>query len=217
MLIAFNKPYDVLSQFTRELPTHKTLADFDFPPDVYPIGRLDRDSEGLLLLSDEPAWTDQLLNPRNSHPRTYHAQVEGVADDETIQILTRGGIKLDDHLTLPCRARLIEPTYPPRDPPVRFRKNIPTSWVELTLTEGKNRQVRRMTAASGHPTLRLIRVAMGNLSLQRLDLAPGAWRKLTEAEIDLLATRPTPRLPSSSDRLRRSTSPGGRGRHRFGR
>ena len=217
MLIAFNKPFDVLSQFTRELPTHRTLADFGFPPDVYPIGRLDRDSEGLLLLSDEPAWTDRLLNPRNAHPRTYHTQVDGAVNEEAVQILTRGGIKLDDHLTLLCVAKPIEPNYPPREPPVRFRQSIPTSWLELTLTEGKNRQVRRMTAAAGHPTLRLIRVAIGNLTLDALQLRPGQWRALNQNEINLLATKPTPKPPSSNDRQRRSTSPGGRGRHRFGR
>ena len=186
MLLAFNKPYDVLSQFTRELPTHRTLADFSFPPEVYPIGRLDRDSEGLLLLSDEARWTDRLLNPRHGHPRTYHAQVEHTATPEALQKLRRGGIDLKDHRTLPCKAAIVEPEHAARVPPIRERKAIPTTWLELTLTEGKNRQVRRMTAAVGHPTLRLIRVAIGSLKLADLQLPPGQWRELTRPELDLV-------------------------------
>lgn len=180
MLLAFHKPYDVLSQFTQEHPSHRTLAEFGFPPHVYPIGRLDRDSEGLLLLSDEALWTDRLLNPRSGHPRTYHAQVEGEVTDDALRRLSRGGIDLKDFRTLPCHAQRLEaePQHALRMPPVRFRKTIPTSWIELTLTEGKNRQVRRMTAAVGFPTLRLIRVSMGGLSLAHLGLAPGEWRHL---------------------------------------
>lgn len=190
MLIAFYKPFDVLSQFTRDVPTHRTLAEFGFAPGVYPIGRLDRDSEGMLLLSDEARWTDRLLNPKRGHPRTYHAQVEGLVSEPTLAALRRGGIDLKDFRTLPCLATLLdaEPPHPPRDPPIRYRKSIPTSWLELTLTEGKNRQVRRMTAAVGTPTLRLIRVSMGGLTLTALGLAPGEWRALTAAEVrDLLA------------------------------
>jgi 23S rRNA pseudouridine2457 synthase len=181
MLIALHKPYDVLSQFTRELPQHRTLADLGLPPAVYPIGRLDRDSEGLLLLSDEAHWTDRLLNPRRAHPRTYHAQVEGAIEEAALALL-RKGVRLKEFTTLPCKATLADPCYPPRDPPIRYRKEIPTSWVELTLTEGKNRQVRRMTAAVGFPTLRLIRAAMGGLTLQDLALAPGQWRELLPKE-----------------------------------
>lgn len=188
MLIAFYKPFDVLSQFTRDVPTHRTLAEFGFAPGVYPIGRLDRDSEGLLLLSDEARWTDRLLNPKRAHPRTYHAQVEGLVEDNALAALRRGGVDLKDFRTRPClAARLdLEPDHPPRDPPIRYRKSIPTSWIELTLTEGKNRQVRRMTAAVGFPTLRLIRVAMGGLTLTALGLTPGAWRPLTAAELTAL-------------------------------
>ncbi|WP_395749925.1 pseudouridine synthase [Prosthecobacter sp.] len=183
MLIAFHKPFDVLSQFTQEHPSHRTLAEFGFPPDVYAIGRLDRDSEGLLLLSDEARWNDRLLNPRHAHPRTYHAQVDGTITEEALKKL-RSGIDLKDFRSLPCKAQRLdpEPVYPPRDPPVRFRKNIPTSWLALTLTEGKNRQVRRMTAAVGHPTLRLVRVSIGGLNLPDLALKPGKWRELTATE-----------------------------------
>ena len=184
MLLAFSKPYDVLSQFTQEHPSHRTLAEFGFPPRVYPIGRLDRDSEGLILLSDEARWTDRLLNPRRGHPRTYHVQVEGEVTDEALARLRRGGIDLKDFRTLPCLARRldVEPSHGPRVPPVRFRKTVPTSWIELTLTEGKNRQVRRVTAAVGFPTLRLIRVSIGGLSLDSLGLQPGHWRELNVQE-----------------------------------
>jgi 23S rRNA pseudouridine2457 synthase len=185
MLIAFYKPYDVLSQFTQEHPSHRTLAEFGFPSRVYSIGRLDRDSEGLLLLSDEARWTDRLLNPRRGHSRTYHAQVEGEVTDEALRRLARGGVDLKDFLTLPCRATRLEtePLHPPRDPPVRFRKTVPTSWIELTLTEGKNRQVRRMSAAVGFPTLRLIRVRIGGLALADLKIESGQWRELSAAEV----------------------------------
>jgi 23S rRNA pseudouridine2457 synthase len=183
MLLAFYKPFDVLSQFTQEHPSHHTLAEFGFPAHVYPVGRLDRDSEGLLLLSDEAKWNDRLLNPRHAHPRTYHAQVDGTVRGEALRKL-RSGVDLKEFRTLPCKARRldIDPGHPPRDPPVRFRKNIPTSWIELTLTEGKNRQVRRMTAAVGFPTLRLVRVSIGGLQLNDLGLEVGRWRELTPGE-----------------------------------
>ena len=188
MLLAFYKPYDVLSQFTREIPTHRTLADFALPPLVYPIGRLDRDSEGLLLLSDEPRYTDLLLNPKHAHPRTYHAQVDGAVPPAVLGQLSAGGLDLKDFRTLPCKAGLVQPHHAERIPPIRVRKNIPTSWMELVLTEGKNRQVRRMTAAVGHPTLRLIRVAIGGLKLSNLALAEGQWRALSPAEIQLVTS-----------------------------
>ena len=183
MLLALHKPFDVLSQFTKEHPTHRTLSEFGFPPDVYPIGRLDRDSEGLILLSDEPKWNDRLLNPRHAHPRTYHAQVDGAVSDQALRKLC-SGVNLKEFRTLPCQAQRLDtdPDHPPRDPPIRFRKNIPTSWIELTLTEGKNRQVRRMTAAVGFPTLRLVRVSIGGLKLADLGLQPGQWRELSAAE-----------------------------------
>lgn len=183
MLLAFYKPYDVLSQFTQEHPSHRTLAEFGFPAQVYPIGRLDRDSEGLLLLSDEARWNDRLLNPRHAHPRSYHAQVEGEVSEQALRQLRRG-VDLKEFRTLPCQATLLpgEPSHPQRTPPIRYRKSVPTAWVELTLTEGKNRQVRRMTAAVGIPTLRLVRVSMGGLKLADLGLEPGQWRELSPAE-----------------------------------
>jgi 23S rRNA pseudouridine2457 synthase len=185
VLLAFNKPYGVLSQFTPEPGSAwRTLAEFGLPPRVYPIGRLDADSEGLLLLSDERALIDRLLDPRHAHPREYHAQVERIPSPDAIARLTAGGIPLGEHRTLPCRARLLDtpPDVPPRDPPIRFRKNIPDSWLSLELIEGKNRQVRRMTAAIGHPTLRLLRVRIGALTLSSLALGPGHSRELTTPE-----------------------------------
>ncbi|MEN9990838.1 MAG: hypothetical protein RLZZ224_540 [Verrucomicrobiota bacterium] len=186
MLIAFHKPYDVLSQFTRELPEHHTLADFGFPKGVYPIGRLDRDSEGLLLLSDEKALVDRLLHPRHEHPRTYWVQVEGAMDEAAIKRLSDGSLVIQGHRVSRARARMLaeQPPVNPRVPPIRYRAAIPTSWVELTLTEGKNRQVRRMTAAVGFPTLRLIRAAIGDFLLG--DLAQGEWREMQAADRKLL-------------------------------
>ncbi len=182
MLLAFFKPYGVLNQFTPDQPGQRTLADFGFPPRVYPLGRLDLDSEGLLLLSDEAGLNTRLLDPAAAHPRTYCSEVEGVPTPKALNALRNGGIDLKGHRTLPCHARLLDsaPDLPPRDPPVRFRKSIPTSWIELTLTEGKNRQVRRMTAAVGFPTLRLVRISIGGLFLG--DLQPGHWKELTTAE-----------------------------------
>ena len=183
MLLALNKPYGVLSQFTPEPGSKwRTLADFKLPPNVYALGRLDADSEGLLLLSDERALNFQLLDPANAHRREYWAQVEGVPSPESLAQLERGGIVIDDYKTLPCRARLLDPApvIAPRDPPIRVRKSVPDRWLALALTEGKNRQVRRMTAAIGHPTLRLIRARIGQFALG--DLAQGTWRELTEAE-----------------------------------
>jgi 23S rRNA pseudouridine2457 synthase len=187
MLIAFYKPFDVLSQFTQEHPSHRTLAEFGFPPDVYPIGRLDRDSEGLLLLSDEARWNDLLLNPKHGHRRTYHAQVEGSVTEAALKQLS-DGLDLGDFKSKRCEASLLshEPNHPPRNPPIRFRKTVPTSWIELTLTEGKNRQVRRMTAAVGFPTLRLIRVTIGGLTTTSLGLSPGQWRELEKNERDFV-------------------------------
>lgn len=178
MLVAFHKPYGVLSQFTPDHPGQRTLAEFQFPKGIFPIGRLDQDSEGLILLGNEPKLVSRLLDPRHGHPRTYHVQVEGEPDDEALRKLAAGGIDLKGHRTLPCQARqLSEPGYPPRDPPVRFRKSVPDRWIEMVLTEGKNRQVRRMTAAVGFPTLRLIRAAIGGLRLDEIE--PGSWRELT--------------------------------------
>ena len=175
MVIAFHKPYGVLCQFTPDQPGQRTLADFGFPPGVYPVGRLDMDSEGLLLLSDEAGFNNRLLDPKTAHPRTYLAQVEGIPTDEAVAKLARGGLEIQGHRTLPCEVRLLEvvPCLSPRIPPVRFRQSIPTAWLELQLIEGKNRQVRRMTAAVGLPTLRLVRVAVGGHGLG--DCQPGQW------------------------------------------
>ena len=183
MLLALHKPYGVLSQFTPEPGSRwQTLADFGLPRDVYALGRLDADSEGLLLLSDEPGLNTRLLDPAHAHRRDYWAPVEGRPSPESLARLEQGGFAIDDYTTLPCRAHLLEPapTVAPRDPPIRFRKNVPDSWLSLELTEGKNRQVRRMTAAIGHPTLRLLRVRTGQFSLG--GLAAGTWRELTAAE-----------------------------------
>ena len=183
MLLAFHKPYGVLSQFTREPGSAwRTLADFNLPANVYPLGRLDADSEGLLLLSDEPGLNTQLLDPQHAHRREYWAQVERIPDAHALTTLRRGGIDLGGYRTRPCHVRLLEtpPTLPPREPPIRFRKNVPDAWLALELVEGKNRQVRRMTAAVGHPTLRLIRVRIGEFALR--ELAPGKWRELTAAQ-----------------------------------
>jgi len=179
VLVLFNKPYGVVSQFTA-LGGHPTLAEFGLPKGAYPAGRLDHDSEGLLLLTDDGALQARLSDPRFGHPRTYWAQVERVPDEAALDAL-RKGVALKDGKTRPAKARLIgEPSLPPRDPPVRFRKNVPTAWLELTLAEGKNRQVRRMTAAVGHPTLRLVRARIGGLDLS--GLAPGRWRAVSDAE-----------------------------------
>jgi 23S rRNA pseudouridine2457 synthase len=185
VLIAFNKPYGVLSQFTADGSANRTLTDFHFPPRVYPIGRLDADSEGLLLLSDEPGLNTRLLEPSRAHARVYWAQVEGVPAEETLQKLSRG-VVIQGHKTLPCRTWLLDPQpkVPPREPPIRFRKTVPDRWLGLELVEGKNRQVRRMTAAVGHPTLRLIRVRIGKFDVGHLPA--GEWKQLTDAERKLV-------------------------------
>ncbi len=185
LYIAFNKPYGVLSQFTEsEDPAKRTLAEFGFPPFVYPVGRLDYDSEGLLLMSDDAKLNAALLHPERKHERTYLAQVENIPSPEALEALRRG-VAIQGKPTLPARARLLpeEPDLPDRPVPIRFRKEIPTCWLELTLIEGRNRQVRRMTAAVGHPTLRLIRVAVGDLRLADLGIAPGEMKRLSPKEI----------------------------------
>ncbi|WP_221029126.1 pseudouridine synthase [Actomonas aquatica] len=184
MLIALYKPYGVLSQFTPEPGSRwSTLADFGLPSRVYPLGRLDADSEGLLLLSDEPGLNTRLLDPKRGHRREYWAQVERIPDAAALRQLA-AGVNIRGHHTAPCEARLLDPapTLPPRDPPVRYRKNVPDAWISLVLTEGKNRQVRRMTAAVDHPTLRLHRATIGQLELAKLALQPGEWRGLNDAE-----------------------------------
>jgi 23S rRNA pseudouridine2457 synthase len=189
MLIAFNKPYGVVSQFTRDGSDFRTLAEFGFPPRVYPIGRLDADSEGLLLLSDEPELNDRLLHPQHGHRRVYWAQIERIPSAEALRKLEKG-VEVQGRKTLPCRARILEPQPkpPPRDPPIRFRKNVSDCWIALELIEGRNRQVRRMTAAIGHPTLRLIRVQIGDFELD--ELAAGNWKTLTSDERRLVCPGP---------------------------
>jgi 23S rRNA pseudouridine2457 synthase len=185
VLIAFNKPYGVLSQFTSDGSPNRTLAEFQFPKKVYPIGRLDADSEGLLLLSDEPYLNQKLLHPRHAHEREYWAQVERVPSAESLRELEAGPV-IQARKTSQCRAWLLapHPDLPPRNPPIRFRKNVPTCWLGLELVEGKNRQVRRMTASVGHPTLRLIRVRIGRFGLS--EIAAGTWRLLTDAQRSLV-------------------------------
>ncbi|HSJ26731.1 MAG TPA: pseudouridine synthase [Acidimicrobiia bacterium] len=180
--IAFWKPYGVLTRFTDD-DGRPTLADWIDRRDVYPAGRLDRDSEGLLLLSSEPELRGRLTASR--HPRVYLVQVEGTMDEDSLDRI-RSGVVVRGRRTAPAAVRAIdEPTWlPPRDPPIRYRASIPDMWIELTLTEGRNRQVRRMTAAVGHPTLRLVRWAVGPVTLH--GLAPGAWRTLSPGEVDEL-------------------------------
>ncbi|MGH8174303.1 MAG: pseudouridine synthase [Rhodanobacteraceae bacterium] len=177
MQILFNKPYGVLCQFTdRSEPPKRTLAEFIHTPDVYPAGRLDFDSEGLVVLTDDGALAHRITDPRHKFGKTYVVQVEGAPDESQI-VRLRNGVVLNDGPTAPAEAELL-PAPPawlwPRDPPVRFRKTVPDAWIRLTIREGRNRQVRRMTAAVGLPTLRLIRVEVGDFKLG--DLAPGATR-----------------------------------------
>ena len=177
-IILFNKPFGVLSQFTdRGTPEARaTLSDYISVPQVYPAGRLDRDSEGLLILTDDGALQARIASPRHKTPKTYCVQVEGEPDAESLDRL-RAGVVLNDGPTRPAEARRIEPpSLWPRDPPVRFRKSVADSWMEIIITEGRNRQVRRMTAAVGYPTLRLVRLRIGAWELG--DLAPGAWREV---------------------------------------
>ncbi|HEV3037710.1 MAG TPA: pseudouridine synthase [Candidatus Angelobacter sp.] len=181
--ILFNKPYGVVSQFSGGA---NTLKNFIPMKDVYPVGRLDHDSEGLLLLTDDGDLQHRLSDPKFGHPRTYWAQVERVPDETALGQLATG-VTIQGNRTRPAKVRLLpqEPDLPPRNPPIRYRKNVTTAWIELILTEGRNRQVRRMTAAVGHPTLRLVRIAIGDLRLEGLQ--PGRWRELTQEEQRVLA------------------------------
>lgn len=179
-LLLLNKPYGVICQFTPS-PPHQCLADYVDIPAVYPAGRLDTDSEGLLLLTDHGPLQARIADPKHKLPKTYWAQVEGEPDDAALAAL-RKGVDLGDFVTRPAEVRRIDEPAGlwPRTPPIRHRAHIPTAWIELTIREGKNRQVRRMTAKVGHPTLRLIRARVGDFSLD--GLAPGTWRLATEEE-----------------------------------
>lgn len=177
-ILLFNKPFGVICQFSRD-GRHPTLADYIALPGYYPAGRLDTDSEGLLVLTDDGKLQHRITDPRHKLPKTYWVQVEGIPDEAALEQLRRG-VKLSDFSTRPATVRQIDEPAAlwPRDPPIRVRKHIPTSWLELTISEGKNRQVRRMTAAVGFPTLRLIRCRIGDWTLA--SLVPGEWRQLAD-------------------------------------
>lgn len=178
--IAFYKPFNVLSQFTGS-PNDKTLAEYNLPKEVYAAGRLDKDSEGLLLLTNDGPFIKQLLEPQNEKEKTYWVQVENIPSEQKLKEL-ESGVIIQGYKTLPCKVRLIDsPNLPPRNPPIRERKNIPTAWLEIKLVEGKNRQVRRMTAAIGHPTLRLVRYGIGKLTLS--SMVPGECKVVSKSEI----------------------------------
>jgi 23S rRNA pseudouridine2457 synthase len=184
--LLFYKPYGVLSQFSdRSATNHPTLKQYIDVTDVYPVGRLDRDSEGLLLLTNDGALQHRLIEPKYAHVRTYLVQVERIPDPAAIAQLEQG-VEIKNYFTKPAQVKLLHrsPELPPRDPPIRHRLNVPTAWLEMTLREGKNRQVRRMTAAVGFPTLRLVRISIANLNLAGLQ--PGQWRDLTKPELGKL-------------------------------
>lgn len=209
-LIALNKPFGTMSQFSPH-PTRQTLADCVDLPGVYPAGRLDADSEGLLLLTDDGALQARIADPRHKLPKRYLAQVENIPGETALEWL-RAGVDLGDFTTLPATARLIdEPdSLWPRTPPVRFRAAIPTQWVEIGIREGKNRQVRRMTAAVGHPTLRLIRVSIGGLDLRALGLAPGEYCEVSPSDIGLHGMAPARPARPQARPVARSRRPVGR-------
>jgi pseudouridine synthase len=176
----FNKPYGIVSQFTGEVPS-ETLSVFNLPKGLYAAGRLDKDSEGLLLLTNDGDFINKLINPKFEKEKTYHVQVENIPTQESLTKL-KNGLAIEDYVTKKCQAKVLtDINYPPRTPPIRERKTIPTCWLEIKITEGKNRQVRKMTAKIGHPTLRLIRVQIGKLSIG--DLASGEFREIKKEEI----------------------------------
>ncbi len=176
LYIVFNKPYDVICQFTSPDPKEKTLADFGIPKDVYPVGRLDKDSEGLLLLTNDGSLKNKLANPKHEKEKTYLVQVENIPSIDSLRTLEKG-VVIQGKKTIPCKARLLESLeIEDRDPPIRSRKSIPTCWLEIKIKEGRNRQVRRMTAAIGHPTLRLIRLSIDKIQLN--DIKVGQWKEI---------------------------------------
>ena len=181
--VLFHKPYNVLSQFTPE-DGARSLLEFDLPKEIYPAGRLDKDSEGLLLLTDDGYLIEKLLNPKSEKKKTYWVLVERVPSEEGLDLMRRG-LKIEDYTTLPAEVKILDPQpdIPPREPPVRYRKTVIDVWLEIKIVEGKNRQVRKMTAAIGHPTLRLIRKKIGELELA--DLKAGEWREISRIEIKL--------------------------------
>jgi 23S rRNA pseudouridine2457 synthase len=181
LYLAFNKPYGILSQFTAENMA-ETLSNFNLPKDVYACGRLDKDSEGLLLLTNDGELIERLLNPKNDKVKTYWVQVEKIPTQEVLKKLS-AGVKIGDYQTKPCKAHILDPQplIPDRLPPIRTRLTVPTCWLQIELTEGKNRQVRRMTAAIGFPTLRLLRTKIGNLELG--EMSPGTFREIKKSEI----------------------------------
>jgi 23S rRNA pseudouridine2457 synthase len=189
MIIAFYKPYGVLSQFspssTNSTQPERTLQEFGFPKGVYPAGRLDKDSEGLLILTDEKDLLAQLTHPQFEKTKSYLVQVEGLVESENLKKLSQGVVIKGNYKTQKCFVEKINgmDQFPPRDPPIRFRKNIPTSWIRIILTEGKNRQVRSMTAAIGHPTLRLIRDKVSNFCLFSHQLSIGSWQVINKQDI----------------------------------
>jgi pseudouridine synthase len=199
--IVLFKPYDVLCQFS-DAEGRDTLKTFVSIPGIYPVGRLDRDSEGLLILTDDGRLSHRLTDPQFAHPKTYLVQVERIPGPQALEFL-RSGVDLNDGRTRPARVELLvePPALPDRSVPIRFRKNVPTAWLRLTIHEGRNRQVRRMTAAVEHPTLRLVRVAIGPVSLG--DLAPGHWRELTADELASLRSIRNEPPPSRRPRARR--------------
>jgi pseudouridine synthase len=205
-IIALFKPYDVLCQFS-DAGGRSTLKDFVAIEDVYAAGRLDRDSEGLLLLTDDGPLAHRLTDPRFDHPKTYLAQVERVPDQAALDALRRG-IVLSDGPTRPAEIELLteSPALPDRSVPIRFRKNVPTAWLRLTIREGRNRQVRRMTAATGHPTLRLVRTAIGPITLG--NLTQGQWRALGDDELAALE-----KIRQNRPRERSRRAPRDRGRN----
>lgn len=180
--IAFFKPYGILSQFTSE-NMDETLSIFNLPKDVYPCGRLDKDSEGLLILSNDGTFIDQLLNPKFDKEKIYWVQVEKIPSESSLDVLRRGGVQIQDYKTKPAHVKILEPQpqMPERTPPIRTRLTVPTCWLEIKISEGKNRQVRRMTASINHPTLRLIRMQVGKYKLE--NLKPGAWLEIKKSDI----------------------------------